>query len=131
MLRRMRRRRRLLRILLNAATVLSLLLCAGVLALYGRGEYFHWGWRGIHLAYGHASGRLQLWVNGFRLLFPHGLPLLLTLIVPAINLELHRRHWQSRRDEPGENHLCPACGYDLRATPDRCPECGTVPPTAR
>jgi hypothetical protein len=57
---------------------------------------------------------------------PQWFILLLTLPGPIVLANRWRRA-RHRRRRPS---LCTSCGYDLRATPDRCPECGASPHAA-
>jgi hypothetical protein len=179
--------RRLLRILLNVATVLSLVLCVGTVALWVRsyriydrfvrietmspeiigGERgsvvwvllrrdqpiigddpfvdasgFHYscepagsplmsayvaldggGWRlagltyqaGIPVTLPPGSFRTRVWIVPCWMLAAGA------GILPAVWLAGLRRRRARRRRGAGR---CVGCGYDLRATPERCPECG-------
>jgi hypothetical protein len=67
------------------------------------------------------GGRTIKYIHFFRTTFvivPHPALVVLTAILPVVR-------WRVRR--PKRAGLCPTCGYDLRATPARCPECGAVP----
>jgi len=147
--------------LLNLLTVLSLLLCVAVVGLWAvpgsrsftfglrLGGYAYFG-RSFsdRLAFGvaredlpallyyYAHGRAN-WPGGaggflyYRHPFaravtgPYWFVAVCFAALPAL------RGWRRFRPVPRPAGLCPACGYDLRATPDKCPECGHVPAGAK
>jgi len=62
--------------------------------------------------------------RGDRVGVPYWFACIVGLVAPVLWTVRRRRRMVKFRSD------CPICGYDLRATPDRCPECGTVTDTA-
>jgi hypothetical protein len=70
-----------------------------------------------------APTRGSYW--GFRVVtLPHWSIIAAGAALPLLWLVARLR--DRRRRLRGERNQCPACGYDLRATPGRCPECGAI-----
>jgi hypothetical protein len=72
-----------------------------------------------HIQIALADGR-KSWCEMHYLLLPYWFLILAALVLPL--LLLFRQ--ASRFRKTGQ---CCTCGFDLRATPARCPECGAVP----
>jgi hypothetical protein len=82
------------------------------------GRYFGVGTMRMTRSVNWPSGP-RLSSRGGAIYFPIAYPMILFAAIGGGMLLLaHRR----RRQTGG----CPVCGYDLRATPERCPECGTA-----
>jgi hypothetical protein len=62
-------------------------------------------------------------ITTYAVTLRHWHVLLATAALPALWLVTRGRRTRRRRIAAGQ---CPGCGYDLRATPDRCPECGAA-----
>ena len=127
----------MVRHLLNFATYLSLLLFAATATLWVRSWYtsdqFAW-WTGTGRGQNtylvsHQNGWLEAyreWPQDFKVVATHGSVMLWTALLPAFRLGAASTIAIRSRRQSAAGH-CEVCGYDLRGTPGRCPECGTLP----
>jgi hypothetical protein len=77
-------------------------------------------WQCLKLAWVDETLAQGNWSRARFLTVPAWMTATLFAALPACQIS---RRLYTRRSRQG---LCPGCGYDLRATPDRCPECGAA-----
>ena len=84
------------------------------------------GWRvqrvGITLTAGSPAPSTPAGERAWHVIVPYRV----AVVPPALLLAAVWLRHLLRRRARARAGLCPVCGYDLRATPDRCPECGTA-----
>lgn len=94
--------------------------------------------RGIHRTLGNDYPDPPGWANGQRLVWDisisrpysirHGYIIMPCWLIALIMASCPGLSVMTRfRNKKRRGGICAQCGYDLRATPNRCPECGTVP----
>ena len=81
--------------------------------------------RTVHLLGIHYNAGKVIFLYARHLAIPMVYLAALFAVLPAGHFLRWRRRHRARRRIGAQ--LCPTCGYDLRATPGRCPECGAVP----
>jgi hypothetical protein len=128
----------------NALAAVSLVLCVQsvvgwllALFVYHDQVFFPFRGRPFYQLFIEVTYRGDIWIGHWparQVLVRSSYVSFGTMVLPLIKVA--ERDWNRLRERRWRRallaRLCPQCGYDLRATPDRCPECGTaVGPVAR